>query len=431
MEPLKVEVQADSKPLDELKQKAAAAEAQIEKLFNQGDITSAIKYEKQLANIQQQMTKLGAAAATAGTTSSRGILQAAYAIDDLQYGFRSIVNNIPQVALAIGGPHAAAIAGAAGIAAVAISQLMNHWSDLSSLWSEDTSGKLPKLREGIEGLVESLKKISTEVEHLQSLQEARKAGETGPSFWGVVTGSDIKGDQRLEKLKELSREAKERLDDEKAIASIRSKEEQETESAVRKALENLPGGTADVLGQLRGSGFGENDAKKVLGRAIRGDASALDDVLFNLEGGATGRFKELFQAMPAARAEKKEWDLKAKEGEAEQHQLKEERKEAEKLRKERLKEEQKNRIAILEDQRDSVKKQMDDANEQAWQARHRGGQPQILQGAKAVVDMYQQAAGGNRLEQIAKQQHAAQLQGNKKLDEIAKEIKKERAVVLK
>lgn len=58
----------------------------------------------------------------------RGALQASYFIDDLQYGLKAVVNNIPQLVLAIGG--GAGLAGVLGIAAVAVNVLANHWDDL-------------------------------------------------------------------------------------------------------------------------------------------------------------------------------------------------------------------------------------------------------------------------------------------------------------
>ena len=56
----------------------------------------------------------------------QGILQLGRCIDDLQYGFRGIANNIPQIALGLG--FGAGVAGAAAVAATAVSQLVNHYA---------------------------------------------------------------------------------------------------------------------------------------------------------------------------------------------------------------------------------------------------------------------------------------------------------------
>ncbi len=71
---------------------------------------------------------IGRELSTGANKGAQGLLALSYAIDDAQYGFKAIVNNIPQVATMFG---MAGLAGAVGIAAVAINQLINHWDQLS------------------------------------------------------------------------------------------------------------------------------------------------------------------------------------------------------------------------------------------------------------------------------------------------------------
>lgn len=59
-----------------------------------------------------------------------GLMALGNMADDMQYGFRSIVNNIPQVAYLLGG--SAGFAGAAAIASVAANQLVQRWGAMSS-----------------------------------------------------------------------------------------------------------------------------------------------------------------------------------------------------------------------------------------------------------------------------------------------------------
>lgn len=79
------------------------------------------KVQKFTKNVQKSMDDAG----TASKNLGRSLLQLGYIADDIQYGFRSILNNIPQLVMGLGG--GAGLAGAIGVAAVAINQLSNHW----------------------------------------------------------------------------------------------------------------------------------------------------------------------------------------------------------------------------------------------------------------------------------------------------------------
>jgi hypothetical protein len=77
-----------------------------------------------------------------------GLMAIGNAVDDLQYGFRSIVNNIPQIVYMMGG--SAGVAGGAAIAAVAVNQLVNHWDQLMdamrSRWLNVATSDLDRVR---------------------------------------------------------------------------------------------------------------------------------------------------------------------------------------------------------------------------------------------------------------------------------------------
>lgn len=83
------------------------------------------------------LERVATAGKSLGSFNASGLLQLSYVLDDLQYGFRAIVNNIPGVvtglgtAAGLGAATSASIAGAAGIAAVALSQLITHFDVLT------------------------------------------------------------------------------------------------------------------------------------------------------------------------------------------------------------------------------------------------------------------------------------------------------------
>ncbi len=143
--PMKVKVEVDDTRMKDLTREIKEQEKEIrawnqlnaqglvtQKQFDKGIADSTIK----LREATTQLKQLQAATQSGfGTGGAQGLLQMSYAIDDLQYGFRAIVNNIPQIAMSIGGPNAMAIAGAAGIAAVAVNQLIQHWGALSDAMS--------------------------------------------------------------------------------------------------------------------------------------------------------------------------------------------------------------------------------------------------------------------------------------------------------
>lgn len=63
-----------------------------------------------------------------------GLLMLGQMIDDAQYGFRSIVNNIPGVVMSLGG--SAGLAGAVAIAGVGINTWINHWEDAKEAFGD-------------------------------------------------------------------------------------------------------------------------------------------------------------------------------------------------------------------------------------------------------------------------------------------------------
>lgn len=89
--------------------------------------------------------------------ATQGMLQLGYAVDDLQYGFSAIANNIPQIAMGFGA--GAGLAGGIAIASTAVNQLIKHWGELSDMvksnWSGNTTEQLAKIRDHVEKAAEA------------------------------------------------------------------------------------------------------------------------------------------------------------------------------------------------------------------------------------------------------------------------------------
>jgi hypothetical protein len=148
---------------------------------------------KELKILSEQADSVGnalgglgnAAGNAAGTNSKKGmggqnLLTLAYAVDDLQYGMRGIMNNIPGVMQALG--LGAGMAGVAGIAGVAIGQLVEKHPEWFK-WSDKVSSKLKELADNIKAEEEAItlqkkaidelgKSNSTRIEDIIKLQTA-------------------------------------------------------------------------------------------------------------------------------------------------------------------------------------------------------------------------------------------------------------------
>lgn len=84
----------------------------------------------------------------------QGMLQVAYFMDDVQYGIKGILNNIPGLVMGFGG--GAGLAGAVSIAVLAGAKLYE--------WMGNTEAKSKELAKAIEEEAEAFKKLKAEVE---------------------------------------------------------------------------------------------------------------------------------------------------------------------------------------------------------------------------------------------------------------------------
>lgn len=119
-----------------------------------------------LREMQEELTKVGEASSKAagkGGVNGAGVLQLAYFIDDLQYGMRGIMNNIPGLIQQLG--LGAGLAGVAGIAAVAIGQLVEKHPEWFQ-WSNKVKESLKELTDAIKAEEEAVKRQKEQVDKL-------------------------------------------------------------------------------------------------------------------------------------------------------------------------------------------------------------------------------------------------------------------------
>ncbi len=315
--------------LDKLKKDFAAAHQELVKLntdLNQGVIGQA-KFAAEskvvsanLAQMHGQITKLNTAVrggilgGAGGGMGAQGLLQAGYAIDDLQYGLAAVVNNIPQVVMGLGG--SAGIAGAVGIAAVAVNLLSKHWDDFFAAAKD----KFPELKEGLEGIEDSLKKIDGVVAKLKSEQESG-GGFLSPLMQAIgFAGNPVEMESRLNQLKLRSKEGVQRLKDESLLESSgpeHTKAAEENAQAVAKAIKALPQGSETLMSTLTGNGMKADEARSMIAGSMRGNVGNLEDMLKALPD--LPMFRDLARAHPEARAaakieeDKEKADKKAQE----------------------------------------------------------------------------------------------------------------------
>lgn len=191
---MKVAVQqGDFKAITSLNNAATQLHATMDRVnqaaLNQAAALAAMGGAANRAAAAQQ--NLGAAAGRAGKSiqqssmsGAMGLMVLSQTIDDTQYGFRAIVNNIPQMGMALGSmfgmsSEAAMKFGAvAGIVAVAINVLITHWDDLLDLMG---LGKVLTEAEAMDKLAKATRRTADEQERLNRFKREQKViEEMGP-----------------------------------------------------------------------------------------------------------------------------------------------------------------------------------------------------------------------------------------------------------
>jgi len=135
--------------------KAQEREAQAAEKAARAEAQAAQKIDA-LNKSADRLDKSGKQAARSVKNMGQGALQAAYFFDDLQYGIRGILNNIPGLVMGFGG--GAGLAGAISLAVLAGSKLYE--------WMGNADDKSKELKKDIEEEAEAFKKLKEEVREI-------------------------------------------------------------------------------------------------------------------------------------------------------------------------------------------------------------------------------------------------------------------------
>ncbi len=369
-----------------------------------------------------------------------GLMQLGYAIDDLQYGFSSIVNNIPQIAMSIGGTNAMAIAGAAGIAAVAINQLIKHWSGFAdvvrSAFLTDSISQFMSLNEELKRTRERADEATAAFEKLAATPTKRKAAAGA----GV---SDLITEGPTEKIHKDTAEAISKDVMMKATKEDRTLGEKFAESGPMSLM------IAKMLGIEAGTKAEDaknaQKAKELLGAASQGD----EDAMKKLEG-LVRRHPQNFPAeflqdvrdqTPEGQKRIEQQRLEAqgarnarKMGEEEKARLEKEKEDQNKLeiegRKNAKQSDKDTAIKSLEDERTRVQRAQKEFDDQMWQKTHEQSRGSVMAGgAENLIKSFQMGAGGpDDPKELAKKAHEQRVKTNKLLEGIDDKLKEERRV---
>ncbi len=271
---------------DAAEKQKAAAQVQDVKISNkvyQDDIQFQIErlkaLEEQAKYDAAMMASIGTASADSATKGraayggfGMAMMQFGYILDDVQYGFRAIANNMGPFAASIAGgfgasaAHANMFAGGVQIASSAVYMLYNHWDQLEHAMGRPT-----------------LKTASQEMEELAKKTE-KTADET----------------DRLNKLRDIDATAKHR---EESKPDLVEKSEKEADKAIAEA----GGGKAVELGikqALDAEGFGkltENEERAAKNKANT-PGMALKRLGETIAGGAPSDIHKRQEAEELAKA---------------------------------------------------------------------------------------------------------------------------------
>jgi hypothetical protein len=217
----------------------------------------------------QQMQAPLNAVRTSSTNAAMGMLVLGQAIDDAQYGFRSIVNNIPQLGMVVGtamGASAAAsmqFAGAIGIVAVGLNQLITHFDAMNTAmqaaWSGSTVAQLETIRVKAEAAGAALAKVPgyTQAQGKQAAAVEEFVQSVPKEKLIQQVAGAIQGNPSTRE--EMTQEDKWRVSDAKSKAAFTARDERIRAARV-KAIE------ADIAADIQKRVFAK--AEKIVGEAL-------------------------------------------------------------------------------------------------------------------------------------------------------------------
>lgn len=195
-----------------------------------------------------ELRKAAGAAGGGGLTTAIG--QIGYAVDDLQYGFRGIANNIQPILTSI--PGLAGLAGPISIAAIAAFQFYEHWDKILGLFG---LGVPQPALTGLELLTANIKKASDEMEELKK--------KTNLEWYELKRLKELQ-----EKIPKLTKEAEQQKAVDEAGKST-SDAEKEAGAGFAKAV--AESGGARSISEIQGAIADQKDAKGLVYNTVTGN----------------------------------------------------------------------------------------------------------------------------------------------------------------
>ncbi len=397
---------------------------------------------KAISNAKTEMASLQAASGSAG----RGLQQLSYAVDDVQYGFNAIVNNIPQIVMGLGG--SVGVAGAVGIAAVAINQMVKHWAEMTSLfeagWSNKSYDQLVATKKAAEEAADAYDKLAkskTEWEEKSAEKSDKIIKDIGANKLRTAIASTLSA----------SAEGAEMTDQErKAIASVQNanpKVKKGVEDRIRKRLLEENAKEAErIEGSLSAGGEVGIKARSRLAHLMKLNPEAFPEEARTAYGGAQldpksiRKHEEAGTPGPYFTDDDDVGDKGAKrreeirKGQQEIDKANDER--AAKTRKEIEKTEEtakSKRTRGLEDERKAVQRAQQDFDDKMWHRQHEVSRGKVMAGgAENLIKMYQEGAGGaDSPKELAKKAHEQRVKTNTLLRSIDDKLKLENRPIIK
>ncbi len=364
----------------------------------------------------------------------RGLGQLSYAIDDVQYGFNAIVNNIPQIVMGLGG--GAGLAGALGIAAVATNQLIKHWTELTAAfevaWTGGSYDQLVTLKERVEAATaayEKLQKAKTQWEDKGGKKvEQGIADEGADKIRTQIAGALIAGGHIPLATDEDFKNAQG-----VGVKGMRAKgatDAQIQEEKKKEQMERARIRAEQLMTELSAGGIPQGAARDMMKRLEKENP----DVFKKFPEFKKGLNESDPDAIQEQEREDKKDKARAKEEEGAKKIAEIKKKDETELRKkihDRIAGEKQAKIQSLEDERAQAHSDQKVFDDYIWKKREAMGKHgQILSGAKAATDYYQTGSGKEDAKAIAKEAHEQRQTMNKKLESIDAELKKERRLVV-
>lgn len=125
---------------------------------------TAAEAQARLATATTRVTTAQAGVSGSTRNNAMAFLMLSQAVEDAQYGFNGIVNNIPGIVMAMGG--SGGLAGAVSLAAIGVNQLIKHWDEVAKIWRSDETNKeverMKRLAEWTKKVAEQTKKLREE-----------------------------------------------------------------------------------------------------------------------------------------------------------------------------------------------------------------------------------------------------------------------------